>query len=94
MQHMDTHELVAPPMVSTATVPRCGRMTDTISLVGQRANSIDSEIYEIDTGVPAAVPRLLAGGAGYRWRIFDRSADDHRLLLGRAPAQAPRFHRR
>jgi dipeptidyl aminopeptidase/acylaminoacyl peptidase len=31
---------------------------------------------------PAAV-RLIAGGTGYRWRLFDWSLDDQRLLLGR-----------
>ena len=35
-------------------------------------------------GAPA-VPavRLIAGGNGYRWRLFDWSLDDQRLLLGR-----------
>ena len=32
---------------------------------------------------PRAVPRLVAGGAGNRWRVFDWSLDDKRLLLGR-----------
>src|ERR1019366_4625574 len=37
-------------------------------------------------GPPAL--RLMAGGAGYRWRIFDWSFDDQRLLLGRESLSA------
>lgn len=33
-------------------------------------------------GTPA-VPRLIAGGADYRWHLLDWSPDDQRLLLGR-----------
>jgi dipeptidyl aminopeptidase/acylaminoacyl peptidase len=31
-------------------------------------------------------PRLIAGGNGYRWHLFDWSPDDQRLLLGREAA--------
>jgi dipeptidyl aminopeptidase/acylaminoacyl peptidase len=43
----------------------------------------EREIDVLDISSPAAVPRLIAGGAGYRWRLFDWSLDDQRLLLGR-----------
>ncbi|HEX4376563.1 MAG TPA: dienelactone hydrolase family protein [Steroidobacteraceae bacterium] len=84
MQHMDTHELV--PLTDGQHRDGAGLWAHDgrhLAFVSQRVNVTDGEVYEIDTGVPAPVPRLLAGGAGYRWRIFDRSADDHRLLLGR-----------
>ena len=32
--------------------------------------------------------RLVAGGAGWRWRVFDFSLDDQRLLLGREALSA------
>jgi len=43
----------------------------------------EREIDLLDTSVPQAPVRLVAGGNGYRWRIFDWSLDDQRLLLGR-----------
>jgi len=42
----------------------------------------EREIDLLDTS-SAGTPRLIAGGAGYRWRVFDFSLDDQRLLLGR-----------
>jgi dienelactone hydrolase family protein/WD40 repeat protein len=84
LQHMDTHELV--PVTDGQHRDGAGVWSHDgrhLAFVSQRVNGIDSEVYEIDTSLPAPVPRLLAGGAGYRWRIFDRSADDRRLLLGR-----------
>jgi len=43
----------------------------------------EREIDLLDTTVPQAPVRLVAGGNGYRWHIFDWSLDDQRLLLGR-----------
>ncbi len=42
----------------------------------------EREIDLLDTSA-VGTPRLLAGGAGYRWRVFDFSLDDQRLLVGR-----------
>jgi dipeptidyl aminopeptidase/acylaminoacyl peptidase len=51
-----------------------------------RSGGRDREIYLLDTGAGAsATPQLVAGGAGYRWQVFDWALDDHRLLLGREP---------
>ena len=47
------------------------------------SNRAGGGIEMLDTSDPAAHPKLVAGGAGYRWRLFDWSLDDQRLLLGR-----------
>jgi dienelactone hydrolase/WD40 repeat protein len=48
----------------------------------------EREIELLDTTVAAPALRLMAGGTGYRWRIFDWSLDDQRLLLGRETLSA------
>jgi dipeptidyl aminopeptidase/acylaminoacyl peptidase len=53
-----------------------------------RSGGRDREIYLLDTGAVSASPQLVAGGAGYRWQVFDWALDDHRLLLGRE-AESP-----
>ncbi len=90
LQHMDTHELV--PLTDGQHRDGAGLWSHDgrhLAFISQRVNGSDSEVYEIDTSLPGPVPRLLAGGAGYRWRIFDRSADDRRLLLGRTGSSGP-----
>jgi dipeptidyl aminopeptidase/acylaminoacyl peptidase len=60
-----------------------------LAFASNRVNNADAEIYEVDTAVPSAVPRLLAGGGGYRWHVFDWSGDDRQMLLGREPSSSP-----
>jgi predicted esterase len=43
----------------------------------------EREIELLDTSAATPVPRLVAGGSGFRWQLFDWSLDDQRLLLGR-----------
>ena len=57
-----------------------------IAFTSNRAGTADRAIYVLDTANPGAEPRLVAGGAGERWRVFGWSADDQRLLLGRESA--------
>ncbi|MGH8206357.1 MAG: prolyl oligopeptidase family serine peptidase [Steroidobacteraceae bacterium] len=45
-------------------------------------------VYVLDTATPRAVPQLLVAANGHRWRIYDWSADQRRLLLGREPDSA------
>ncbi len=47
------------------------------------AFSSNSQIELLDTSASGSAPRLIAGGTGVRWRVFDWSLDDQRLLLGR-----------
>ena len=54
-----------------------------IAFASNRRNGNDIDIYVLDTGQPGATPRLVVGGAGNRWRAYDWSLDDKRLLLGR-----------
>jgi len=54
-----------------------------IAFASNRGDGSDVDVYVLDTSDPAATPRLIAGGAGNRWRPFDWSLDDKRLLLGR-----------
>jgi acetyl esterase/lipase len=54
-----------------------------IAFSSNRGGGTDRAIYVEDTADPSAVPRLVAGSAGERWRIFGWSPDDQRLLLGR-----------
>jgi dienelactone hydrolase len=54
-----------------------------IAFASNRRNGTDIDIYVLDTGQPGATPRLVVGGAGNRWRAYDWSLDDKRLLLGR-----------
>jgi dipeptidyl aminopeptidase/acylaminoacyl peptidase len=87
LQHLDNHELTSltdgdhrdgPPLWA-----HDGKH---LAFQSNRVNGTDVEIYELDTDSPAAVPRLLTGGAGYRWQVYDWSGDDKRLLLGREPS--------
>jgi len=54
-----------------------------IAFTSARRDGVD--VYVLDTATPRAVPRLVVAGNGHRWRIFDWSADQRRLLLGREP---------
>ena len=54
-----------------------------IAFASNRRNGNDIDIYVLDTAQPGATPRLVVGGAGNRWRAYDWSLDDKRLLLGR-----------
>lgn len=54
-----------------------------IAFASNRRNGIDVDLYVLDTEEPGATPRLVVGGAGNRWRAYDWSIDDKRLLLGR-----------
>jgi len=54
-----------------------------IAFASNRRNGSDVDIYVLDTGQPGATPRLVVGGAGNHWRVYDWSLDDKRLLLGR-----------
>ncbi len=57
-----------------------------IAFTSERPDGVD--VYVLDTATPSALPRLLVAGNGYRWRIYDWSSDQHRLLLGREPGTA------
>jgi dienelactone hydrolase len=60
-----------------------------IAFASNRRNGNDIDIYVLDTGQAGATPRLVVGGAGNRWRAYDWSLDDKRLLLGRElPAES------
>jgi dipeptidyl aminopeptidase/acylaminoacyl peptidase len=54
-----------------------------IAFASNRRNGIDADIYVLDTEQAGATPRLVVGGGGSRWRTYDWSIDDKRLLLGR-----------
>jgi dienelactone hydrolase len=54
-----------------------------IAFASNRRNGTDIDLYVLDTEEPGATPRLVVGGAGNRWRAYDWSIDDKRLLLGR-----------
>jgi dipeptidyl aminopeptidase/acylaminoacyl peptidase len=54
-----------------------------IAFASNRRNAADVDIYVLDTGEAGSTPRLVVGGAGNRWRVYDWSIDDKRLLLGR-----------
>jgi dipeptidyl aminopeptidase/acylaminoacyl peptidase len=54
-----------------------------IAFASNRRNGIDLDIYVLDTEDAVATPRLVVGGVGNRWRVYDWSIDDKRLLLGR-----------
>lgn len=54
-----------------------------IAFASNRRNGSDVDIYVLDTEDAAATPRLVVSGAGNRWRAYDWSIDDKRLLLGR-----------
>lgn len=54
-----------------------------IAFASNRRNGADVDIYVLDTEEAGATPRLVVGGAGNRWRAYDWSIDDKRLLLGR-----------
>jgi dipeptidyl aminopeptidase/acylaminoacyl peptidase len=57
-----------------------------IAFASNRRNGTDVDLYVLDTEEAGATPRLVVGGAGNRWRAFDWSIDDKRLLLGREPS--------
>ncbi len=50
---------------------------------GAAPNSEERGIDLLDTSAASPTVRVLVGAAGYRWRVFDWSADDQRLLVGR-----------
>jgi dipeptidyl aminopeptidase/acylaminoacyl peptidase len=50
---------------------------------GAAPNSEERGIDLLDTSAAAPSVRVLVSAAGYRWRIFDWSGDDQRLLVGR-----------
>jgi hypothetical protein len=62
-----------------------------IAFSSNRAGNADRAIYVLDTGDPAPSPRLVAGSAGERWRVFGWSADDSQLLVGREDTGAQGF---
>jgi len=54
-----------------------------IAFASNRRNGADVDIYVLDTADAGATPRLVVGGEGHHWRVYDWSIDDQRLLLGR-----------
>ena len=54
-----------------------------LAFASNRRNGGDVDIYVLDTADAGAAPRLVAGGEGHHWRVYDWSIDDKRLLLGR-----------
>ncbi|HEY6451587.1 MAG TPA: prolyl oligopeptidase family serine peptidase [Steroidobacteraceae bacterium] len=59
-----------------------------LAFSSNRAAAPDREVEVLDTTAPGSGPRTVAAGAGYRWRAFDWSLDDQRLLLGRESVAA------
>lgn len=55
---------------------------------GAAPGSEERGIEVLDTGAAAPGIRVLVAAAGYRWRVFDWSSDDQRLLIGRESAAA------
>jgi dipeptidyl aminopeptidase/acylaminoacyl peptidase len=93
LQRLDNHELTAlTDGMHREEAPLWAHDGRHVAFASNRVNATDTEIYEIDSGTPTAVPRLLAGSAGYRWRVYDWSSDDKRLLLGREPSTDPDSH--
>jgi dipeptidyl aminopeptidase/acylaminoacyl peptidase len=68
--------------------PRWAHDGRLIAFASDRRNGADVDIYLLDTAAPATAPRLLVGGSGARWRVYDWSIDDKRLLLGREATAA------
>jgi dipeptidyl aminopeptidase/acylaminoacyl peptidase len=54
-----------------------------IAFASNRRNGVDVDIYVLDSADAGGTPRLVVGGAGTHWRVYDWSIDDQRLLLGR-----------
>jgi len=54
-----------------------------IAFASNRRDGSDIDIYVLDTGDSGATPRLVVGGSGTHWRVYDWSIDDKRLLIGR-----------
>ena len=54
-----------------------------IAFASNRRDGTDIDIYVLDTGDSGATPRLVVGGSGTHWRVYDWSIDDKRLLIGR-----------
>jgi dipeptidyl aminopeptidase/acylaminoacyl peptidase len=87
LQRLDNHDLTAlTDGAHRDEAPVWAHDGRHVAFASNRVNDSDTEIYEIDTTAPTAVPRLLAGSAGYRWHVYDWSSDDRRLLLGREPS--------
>jgi Tol biopolymer transport system component len=87
LQRLDTHELIAlTDGTHRDEAPVWAHDGKHLAFASNRVNATDTEIYEIDTTAPTVVPRLLAGGAGFRWHVYDWSSDDHQMLLGREPS--------
>ena len=56
---------------------------------GPGSTGREREVDLLDAAADALpVPRLIAGGNGFRWHLFDWSPDDQRLLLGRETLSA------
>jgi len=55
---------------------------------GAAPASEERGIALLDTSAASPGVRVLVGAAGYRWRVFDWSGDDQRLLVGREAAAA------
>jgi dipeptidyl aminopeptidase/acylaminoacyl peptidase len=56
---------------------------------GAAPGSEERGIDLLDTSAAAAGIRVLVNAAGYRWRVFDWSSDDQRLLVGREALAPP-----
>ncbi len=56
-----------------------------IAFASDRGGEGGIDVYVLDTEAPIATaePRRVVGGSGERWRVYDWSIDDRRLLLGR-----------
>lgn len=55
---------------------------------GTAPTSEERGIDLLDTSAASPSVRVLVGAAGYRWRVFDWSSDDQRLLVGRESVAA------
>jgi dipeptidyl aminopeptidase/acylaminoacyl peptidase len=89
LQRLDTHELTALTDGNHRDgAARWAHDGKHLAFASNRLDSAGTAIYELDTDASAAVPRLLAGGAGDHWRLLDWSGDDKRVLLGREPGTA------
>jgi hypothetical protein len=55
---------------------------------GAAPNSDERGIALLDASAASPSVRVLVPAAGYRWRVFDWSSDDQRLLLGREAVAA------
>jgi dipeptidyl aminopeptidase/acylaminoacyl peptidase len=84
LQRLGTHELTALTDGSHREQrPLWAHDGKRIAFASNRRNGVDVDVYVLDTTDAGATPQLVVGGAGNRWRVFDWSIDDKRLLLGR-----------